>query len=236
MNSYMDLVGFYGKNGELKSYWEDGIFQCDWLDSLKSILNSSMGEPPLTVEIDDKEMTPKQYSEQKLSIPFNDYYKFTSYSYIGFDNQGELLADGNWLHKNDFYNIRIDDYMNLIDYALENRFSLTGDFHITLEMYNGEGYVDIQIDSLNSKISQEIRDSLYENWKTNDVHNVHIIGVAYDADGNKYYKIKDSAPRNEMFTNPPKYFSENFFRAKVLAVMLHKDGIPPNIRNRFKIN
>ena len=236
MNSYMDYVGYNGKNGNLRSFWKEGTFHSNWLDSLKFILNENLGTPPLKIKAGGDRLTPIQFSEKKLSIPFNDYYKFTSYSYIGFEKKGELLASGNWLHKQDFYNIRLDEYMNLIDYALENGFSLTGDFHITVEMYNGKGYIDFQIDSLNSEISQNIRDNLYENWKTNDVHNVQIIGIAYDADGNKYYKIKDSAATNEMFTNPPKYFSENFFRAKVLAVMLHKDGIPLEVRRRFKID
>ena len=91
---------------------------------------------------------------------------------MGFDQEGELLVDGNWLHKKDFYNVRIDDFIHLIDYALENGFTLTGDFDITKELYEnklGLEYGDFQLDSSNTTINQDIRDNLYENWKTNDV-------------------------------------------------------------------
>ena len=87
----------------------------------------------------------------------------------------------------------------------------------------------------NSIVNQDIRDNLYENWKTNDVHNVHIIGMARDENGKKYYKIKDSAPP-QYFPNSPKYFSENYFRARVLSVLVHKDGIPVDLKQKLKIN
>jgi len=236
MNIWLNEVKKAGKAGKLNSQWKDGKFYCPWLDSIKNILNQKMAKPPVSIVYKKKTINPKQFSEDVLSIPYNDYISVTSYSYLNFYKKGELLVSGNWLHRDNFYNVRVDEYMEIIDYALENGFSLTGDFHITLEMYNGPGYVDYKSDDLVGKIDQNYRDNLFENWKTNDVHNVHVIGIAYDENGKKYYKIKDSAPTNEVFTNPPKYFSENFFRARVLAVMLHKDGIPLKIRKKLKIN
>lgn len=236
MNIYLEEVENEGKEGKLNSYWKDGKFYSTWLDNIKIILIKNLREPPLSINYNKNELTPLQFSEKKLSIPFDEYIKITSYSYLGFNQKGELLVDGNWLHKNDFYNIRLDEYIDLIDQALNNGYSLTGDFHITEELYKSDqGYADFQLDSSNLKINQDIRDNLYENWKTNDVHNVHIIGIARDENGKKYYKIKDSAPP-EVFPNSPTYFSEYYFRARVLAVMLHKDGIPSEIRKRLKID
>lgn len=237
MNSYLTgTVEKNGKEGRLDSQWKDGEFYCPWLENIKKILNQNMGQPPVAIEYDKKVMSPIQFSENILSIPYDDYIKFTSYSYMAFNQQGELLADGNWLHKKDFYNIRLDEFISLIDHALKNGFSLTGDFHITVELFKSEQrYADFQLNNSNTKINQNIRDNLFENWKTNDVHNVHIIGMAQDENGKKYYKIKDSVPPY-ITNNPPTYFSENYFRARVLSVMLHKDGIPFEIRKRLKIN
>lgn len=236
MNIYLDEVEKNGQDGKLNSQWKDGKFYCPWLKNIKKTLNQNMGVPPAAIEYKKKVMSPIQFSEDILLIPYDDYIKITSYSYIGFNRKGELLADGNWLHKKDFYNIRLDEYISLIDHALKNGFSLTGDFHITEELYKSkQGYADFQLDNSNTKINQNIRDNLYENWKTNDVHNVHIIGIARDENGKKYYKIKDSVP-TKVFPHSPTYFSENYFRARVLAVMLHKDGIPFEIRKRLKIN
>jgi bleomycin hydrolase len=235
MYDYILAVEEEGREGKLSSQWNDGILLSPWLEGYKEILNKNMGALPVTIQYDNKTMTPIEFSENIISIPYDDYIKVTSYSYLEFYQPGELLVDGNWLHKEDFYNIKIDEYIDLIDYALENGFTLTGDFHITEEAYRGDlGYADFQIDSLGTKINQNIRDNLYENWKTTDVHNVQIIGIARDETGKKYYKIKDSNPKKD-FPNSPIYFSENYFRARVLAVMLHKDGIPSQIREKLSI-
>ena len=55
---------------------------------------------------------PKQYLKTPDARNFldqkniNDYIKITSYSYLEFNKPGELLVNGNWLHKKDFYNIK----------------------------------------------------------------------------------------------------------------------------------
>jgi len=236
VSNYLTELEEDGENGKLKSQWKNGELFSPWMDSIKHILSQNMGELPVTIDYDNKSMTPLEFSEGVLDIPFDDYYHFTSYSYIGFDQTGELLVDGNWRHMNDFYSIPLDEYIDLIDHALNSGFSLTGDFHITEESYRGDlGYADFQINTATTNIDQDTRDNLFENWQTNDVHNVHIIGMARDEEGNKFYKIKDSVPP-KYFPTSPKYFSENYFRARVLSVMLHKDGVPSEIRTRLGIN
>jgi bleomycin hydrolase len=224
-----------GREGNLNSQWKDGKLTSPWLENFKETLDINMGVLPANIKYNQEVMTPQEFSNNILDLPFDDYIKITSYSYLELYKPGELLVSGNWLHKEDFYNIRLDEYIQLIDYALNNGFTLTGDFHITEEDYLGNiGYADFQIDSLNTKINQDTRDNLYENWKTTDVHNVQIIGIAKDERGIKYYKIKDSASK-KTFPTSPIYFSENYFRARVLSVLLHKDGIQPDIKNRLKL-
>lgn len=235
MYDYILIIEEEGREGKLNSEWKDGRLLSPWLEGYKEILNKNMGTLPETIQYDKKTMTPLEFSKNIITIPYDDYIKFTSYSYLEFYQPGELLVSGNWLHKEDFYNIKIDEYIDLIDYALINGFTLTGDFHITEEAYRGDlGYADFQIDSIGTKIDQDIRDNLYENWKTTDVHNVQIIGIARDENGKKYYKIKDSTYK-KVFPNSPIYFSENYFRARVLSVLLHKDGIPSQIREKVSI-
>lgn len=235
MYANLEQVAKDGSEGNLNSQWKSGKLFSPWLDNFKNILDINIGALPATIKYNQEVMTPLSFSNDVLDLHFDDYIKITSYSYLEFYKPGELLAGGNWLHKEDFYNVRLDDYIKLIDHALNNGFTLTGDFHITEEDYLGNiGYADFQIDSLNTTINQDTRDNLYENWKTTDVHNVQIIGIAKDEKGNRYYKIKDSAYK-KTFPSSPIYFSENYFRGRVLSVLLHKDGIPPNIRKKLKI-
>jgi bleomycin hydrolase len=59
--------------------------------------------------------------------------------------------------------------------------------------------------------------------------------MAHDEAGKKYYVIKDSVGK-QLGVYTKKYLSENYVRAKVLTVILHKDGIPSSIRRKMKIN
>jgi hypothetical protein len=52
-----------------------------------------------------------------------------------------------------------------------------------------------------------------------------LLGTQKEHNNFKYYKIKDSASK-KTFPSSPIYFSGNYFRARVLSVLLHKDGIP----------
>ena len=84
----------------------------------------------------------------------------------------------------------------------------------------------------NEVINQDERDNMLANWYTKDVHLVHLTGIAIDQKGKKYYIIKDSVGEN-LGVVRKKYLSENFVRGKVLAVILHKDGIPQEIKEKI---
>jgi len=148
-------------------------------------------------------------------------------SYIPYYQPGELLVRDNWLHDHDFYNLPVDDFIKTIDHAVNHGYSIAVDIHITEELYSdaSKNYADYTEDEV---VDQDRRDELFDNWQTSDVHLFHLIGIAHDESGKTYYLIKDSVGE-EMGMTPPSLFSENYFRARVLAVMIHKDGIPKDI-------
>lgn len=222
------------KNNELNIEWNNGEVKKPWLVDLKKILDSNIGEIPNEIIYDGKSYTPIKYSKDVLDLPLNDYIKLTSYSYIPFYKPGELLVKDNWLHKNDYYNLPIDEFIETIDNAINNNYSLVLDMHISMESYNEPvNYLDYKEDKV---VSQDVRNELFDNWLTNDVHLVHLIGIAHDETGKKYYLIKDSIGKEHGFENPPIFLSENYVRARILAVMLHKDGIPQKFKKKMEIN
>ncbi|MCF6243218.1 MAG: aminopeptidase [Bacteroidales bacterium] len=83
------------------------------------------------------------------------------------------------------------------------------------------------------KITQELRQEEFDNLKTTDDHGMHIIGMAHDQNGTKYYIVKNSwgnGGRNGYF-----YASEAFVRLKTTDIMVHKDAVPKNIKKKLAL-
>lgn len=215
----------------------DGRFEAPWLSAFSSILNAYLGRPPETFDYKGKAMSPKQFATDVLKIPLDDYVEVTSYSQLPFYTSNELLLPDNWLHYNRFYNVPLDDFIRIIDHALENGFSLVFDLHLTEEeVKSTKSYALGHDEEAGVIITQDRRDSLLENWRTEDVHLEHAIGLARDEVGKKFYKVKDSVgavddPKWPLHNT--EYISKGFVMSRVLFVLVHKDGLPADVRARL---
>ncbi|MCH2183065.1 MAG: C1 family peptidase, partial [Mariniblastus sp.] len=69
------------------------------------------------------------------------------------------------------------------------------------------------------------RQSTFGSRSTTDDHLMHLVGIAHDADGKKYYLIKNSWGDVGKH-NGYLYMSEPYLRLKTVAVLLHKDALP----------
>ncbi len=82
-------------------------------------------------------------------------------------------------------------------------------------------------------VTQEIRQKGYETFVTTDDHLMHLTGIVKDQNGTKYYVTKNSwgTERNPFggYLN----MSESFVRAKTIYIMVHKDAVPADIRQKL---
>jgi len=82
-------------------------------------------------------------------------------------------------------------------------------------------------------VTQEIRQKGYETFVTTDDHLMHLTGIVKDQNGTKYYITKNSwgTERNPFggYLN----MSESFVRAKTIYIMVHKDAVPADIRQKL---
>ncbi len=225
-----------GGKKELSSKWTDGKLLSNWLNALRGLLDSYLGKVPEMIEYKGRKMTPKQFSDEVLALPFDDYIEVTSYSYLPFYTTGELLVPDNWMHYRNYYNVKLDDFVRIIDHALERGYSLAFDLHLTEKDYKSlKGYAIVQADSEGVVVRQDMRDTMFEDWRTSDVHLVHAVGIAKDEEGKKFYMTKDSVTSDVGPYKSLEYFSENYVRAKALSYMIHKDGLPNDIRKKLGI-
>ena len=229
-------------NGKLSTAWKNGF---------KGILNAYLGEIPQKFVVNGKEYTPQSYAKE-LGINPDDYVSITSYTHHPFYTQFALEIPDNWRWESS-YNLPIDEFMKIFDYAIEQGYTVLWGSDISekgftkkgiavvpeFDVKNMSGSDQSKIYSLaeivpEKKISQEDRQIAFDNWQTTDDHGMHIFGIAKDQKGTKYYIVKNSFGE----TGPYKgiwYVSETFVKYKTMNIVVHKNSIPKEIKIKLGI-
>lgn len=84
-------------------------------------------------------------------------------------------------------------------------------------------------------VTQDNRQLNFDNQTTTDDHLMHLIGLANDQNGAKYYYTKNSWGTDNHIYNGYLYMSEPFVRMKTIAILVHKDAIPTEIAMKMGI-
>ena len=82
-------------------------------------------------------------------------------------------------------------------------------------------------------VTQEIRQSGYENFVTTDDHLMHITGIVKDQNGTKYYKTKNSWGTDRNVFGGYLNMSESYVRAKTIYYLVHKDAVPAALKAKL---
>jgi bleomycin hydrolase len=211
------------------------IKQNSWRKTIQEALNSYLGPLPDSFNYNSKSYTSQSFADEYIGINPDNYIEITSYNHHPFNNRFILEIPANW--NNNFYlNLTIQDLHNVIDNAIRQGYSLCWDGDVTESGFDDEkGLADIRGIYENEKaITQEMRQYTFNNYTTRDDHNMHLIGVAMDKDGKKYYILKNSYGTDNDGLGYI-YMSENYLLLKTISVMVHRDAIPHNIKLKCKI-
>lgn len=84
------------------------------------------------------------------------------------------------------------------------------------------------------KVTQELRQEEYDNYKTTDDHGMLIYGIAKDQTGKKFYMVKNSWGTDSKYKGTW-YASETFVAFKTMTIVVHKNAIPKEIRAKLGI-
>ncbi len=82
-------------------------------------------------------------------------------------------------------------------------------------------------------VTQENRQLNFDNQTTTDDHLMHLVGIAKDQNGTKYYYTKNSWGTENHVYNGFFYMSESFVKMKAIAILVHKDAIPSEIATKM---
>ncbi|MCA1757184.1 MAG: C1 family peptidase [Bacteroidales bacterium] len=97
----------------------------EYYSVVNAVLNTYMGEIPESFTYGGKNYTPESFAEE-LEINPDDYIEITSFSHFPFYTQGLVEVPDNWTHDR-MYNVPVDEIVEIMDYALENGYTVNWD-------------------------------------------------------------------------------------------------------------
>lgn len=217
---------------------------------LNSLLDIYLGVVPKEFDYKGKKYTPVTFFES-LGINLDDYVEITSFTHKPFYSQFVLDIPDNW-DAGRFYNVPLDELMQIIDYSLKNNYSVCWDGDMSENSYSDMMGVAVMATASEMAaeprqklsfsriykedvVTQDSRQSDFENFSTTDDHLMHLIGMAKDTNGTTYYTVKNSwKPEINRFGGY-NYLSENYVKAKTVGILVHKKAIPEDIRKKLNI-
>lgn len=217
-----------------------------WIDAYRGILNAYMGKPVDYFDYKGAKYTPREFAEA-LNLSSNQYASLTSFSHHPFETTFILEIPDNWSNGS-FYNMPLDDLMQVLNQALERGFTVAWDADVSEQTWSRKEDIAkwpaADWKSLNKEerdvffksnvvkeavVSQEMRQEAFENLSTTDDHLMHIVGTAKDQYGNLFYVVKNSWGKNRPHDGLV-YVSEAYMRMKTISFSLHKDALDKKLR------
>lgn len=232
-----------------------------WKEGFKAIYDTYLGECPETMMVDGKETTPQDYVKS-LGLDADEYVSLTSFTHHPFYTQFAIEIEDNWRHSLS-YNLPIDEFMEVMDYAIDNGYTVAWGSDVSEQGFSRNG-VAVMPNTDNAELSgsdmarwtgmsaadrrteitsrpmpeievtQEMRQTAFDNWETTDDHGMLIYGIANDQNGKPYFMVKNSWGDEGTYKGIW-YASKTFVKYKTINIVVHKSALPAEIAKKLGI-
>lgn len=227
-------------NGQLTPVWKKAI---------TATIDTYLGEVPKEFTYNGKKYTPMTFSKEVVGINADDYVEVLNYNDKPLYQKTMMIVPDNWALQ-DAYNVSMDDLTSIVDNALKTGYSIVWATDVSEKYFswkNGVAYVpvkefaDMSDDEKKTmfegpkperSITKEMRQEAFDNYTTTDDHGMQITGIATDQNGREYYIVKNSWGESNDYKGYL-YVSKNFVKYKTTALLLHKDGLPKDIKSKL---
>ncbi len=203
------------------------------LETFDAILDNHLGQLPKKMARGSKKITPIEFRDS-FEIDPDDYIELTSYSHRPFYKPFVLEVPDNWAHGL-YYNLPIDELVEVMYYALENGYTIAWDGDTSEKTFS---YVNCKADlprKQKGKVDQKLRQETFYNRTTTDDHLMHIVGISSDREDRKMFYTKNSWGPASNDCGGYLHMTEDYVRLKTLAVMVNKESIPAHIRQKLEL-
>ncbi|MCB9249976.1 MAG: peptidase C1 [Ignavibacteriales bacterium] len=227
---------FYEMSNYLKSVKKENAWNEKTVtETIMSILNYYLGTPPTNVVVEGKSYSPKQYLDNYLTLKLDDYIDVLSYMQKPYYEKVEYEVPDNWWHSSDYYNIPLNEFMDVLKKAIRNGYTvgLGGDVSEPGKSAERDVFMVPDFDIPSEYIDENARQFRFSNQTTTDDHGIHLVGYLNNPNQN-WYLIKDSGSGSRDGNNKGYYFfTEDYIKLKMMDYIVHKDALGDLIK-KFK--
>lgn len=230
-----------------------------WKNGLVSIYDTYSGACPEKFTYNGKEYTPKTFA-QSLGLNSDDYVSLTSFTHHPFYTEFAIEIQDNWRNGLS-WNLPLNELMTVIDNAVNKGYTVAWGSDVSEIGFTRDGIAvlpdmdradltgsdmarwtgltaDDKRKEATSKpgpekeVTQEMRQTGFDNWETTDDHGMLIYGIAKDQNGKEYYMVKNSWGTNNKYKGTW-YASKPFVEYKTINILVHKDAVPKDIAKKI---
>lgn len=223
--------------------YPNAFYKENWMDEFDAILEEFMGKEPSTFTFEGKSFTPKAFADY-LKINPDDYVSFTSFTHVPYYDDFVLSIPDNFSNGS-FYNLPLDEYMQLMEDALKKGFTISFSTDVSeptfsakegLAILPSEGKKEDYFKTIlpENWATPEERQMNFENFSTVDDHLMHITGILKDQKGNTYFDVKNSWG-TDLANGGDVYMSTAYLRMKSIAFLVHKDALSSDLKKKLGI-
>jgi bleomycin hydrolase len=228
---------------EMKAYLESIKQSNSWnseltISTIKSIMDFYMGQPPKTVKVDGKEISPQQYLKDVLKLVPDDYIDVMSLVSESYWKKVEYKVEDNWWHSADYYNVPLEVYMDVLKKSIRNGYTVCIGGDTSESGFDSWSNVAVvpTYDIPSEYIDEYARQLRFSNKTTTDDHGMHLVGFK-EIEGKDWYLIKDSGAGSRNCSKESKnfgyyFFHEDYIKLKIMDFMVHKDMFKDHL-NKF---
>ncbi len=230
-----------------------------WKSTLSNIYAGYFGELPKTFTYKGKSYTPESF-QKSLGLNLDDYVSLTSFMHHPFYSKFIIEVQDNWRWA-ESYNLPIDEFMTVMESAVRNGYTFAWGADVSETGFSRNGIATVpaksykndltgsdaarwmgtngkQVNQADSKdeltITQQLRQTAYDNWETTDDHGMVIYGLAKDPQGKEYFMVKNSWGEYGRYKGIF-YASKPYVAYKTMNILINKNAIPKDIRKKLGI-
>lgn len=221
---------------ELKMYLDSIIevkdIPVDWEQNMEMIFDKYLTPYDDSFLVQENQYNAKKYYDF-LGLQLEDYVNVTSFSHHPFNTEFILEIPDNYSNGK-YLNVEISKLQEMVDNAIVNGHSVIWDGDVTERGFSAQRGLAINPIEFNEKCfdnpcielkeTQEDRQRAFENYRTTDDHLMHLVGIAKDESGGKYYIIKNSWGEISDYKGYL-MMSESYFISKTVGVTINKDFV-----------
>jgi len=216
MQAYLDHVNS-------NNLWDEELI----VSSLELIMDTCMGRPPDRFVYEGKETTPLEFLSDVLDLDLDDYICVMSTLSHPFYAFAEYEVKLNWWHSKDYYNVPLEDFYRIVEYAVKNGYTVKLNGDVSEPGYCGQEDIAVvpTFDIPRAYIDQSSREFRFDNNTTTDDHDVHLVGYTRVGD-HDWFLVKDSASTAQHGRHSGYlFYRDDYIRLKMLTYIVHKDAV-----------